>query len=78
MVETDSHIAAGLPIGYTKTAKGRKAIAFNHPFDIEAYLKNNEQRILENLILYTDMICGANLCYERDFFLHYLLSLIHI
>ncbi len=72
MTETECKIAAGLPIGYTKTDKGRKSVAFNHPFDIDAYLKNNEERILENLILYSDMVCGANLVYERDFFLHYL------
>ncbi len=72
MTETDCKMAAGLPIGYTKTAKGRKAVKFDHPFDIDAYLKNNEERILENLILYTDMVCGANLVYEKEFFLHYL------
>ena len=72
MTETDCKIAAGLPIGYTKTDKGRKAVPFNHPFDIEAYQKNDEDRILRNLILYSDMICGANLVYEKDFFLHYL------
>jgi Glycosyltransferases, probably involved in cell wall biogenesis len=72
MTETDSRIAAGYPVGYTNTSKGRRGVTFNHPFDIEAYKTNNEKKIMENLILYTDMFCGANLCYEREFFLNYL------
>ena len=65
-------ITAGLPIGYTETPKGKKAVRFNHPFDIEAYLNDDSDRVLNNLILYQDMACGANLCFERDFFLDYL------
>ena len=65
-------IAAGLPIGYTETPKGKKAVRFNHPFDIEAYLNDDTDRVLNNLIMYQDMACGANLCFDRDFFLDYL------
>ncbi len=72
MKDNDYHIVAGLPIGYSITGDKRKAVPFSHPFDIEAYHKNDEKRILKNLILYSDMVCGANLSYEREFFLRYL------
>lgn len=46
---------------------------FYHPFDIDAYRgENREERILKNLILYSDHVSGAVTCYTRDYYLEYL------
>ncbi len=46
---------------------------FNHPFDIDAYRKpGREKRIQKNLILYSDNVSGACICYKTEFYLEYL------
>ena len=70
---TGYRLIAGYPIGFTETSNGRKKkVAFPHPFDIGAYQTGNEKRIIKNLLLYTDTVCGANLCFEKNLFIDYL------
>jgi glycosyltransferase involved in cell wall biosynthesis len=70
---TGHKLIAGYPIGFTESENGRKKkVAFPHPFDIVAYQKSDEKRILKNLLLYSDTVCGANICYERELLVHYL------
>ncbi len=46
---------------------------FNHPFDINAYRKTGtDNRIIKNLVLYSDNVSGACLCYKTGFYLEYL------
>ncbi len=70
---TGHKLIAGYPIGFTETEDGRKKkVSFPHPFDITAYQKSDEKRILKNLLLYSDTVCGANILYERELLIHYL------
>ncbi len=46
---------------------------FNHPFDIDAYRKQDaDNRIVKNLVLYSDNVSGACMCYKTEFYLEYL------
>lgn len=46
---------------------------YYHPFDIKAYLEEGrEERIVKNLVLYSDNVSGAATCYRREFYLEYL------
>lgn len=55
----------GLVRGYKKTGEESvKVVNFCHPFDICAYKKKDKDRIKRNLILYSDNVCGASICYR--------------
>lgn len=45
---------------------------FCHPFDMDAYRQNKTERILKNLVLYSDNTCGASICYRTDFAIEYM------
>ena len=63
----------GLVRGYRMTDDGEmKNVIYQHPFDIDAYRKKDMNRITKNLVLYSDNTCGAAICYERNFFEHYM------
>ncbi len=63
----------GLMKGYCVSEQGNISfVDFLHPFDIEAYRKNDRERIAKNLILYRDNASGACTCYTRDYYLEYL------
>lgn len=48
--------------------------SFYHPMDLDAY-RRGEERILKNLILYSDHVSGAATCYTREYYLEYLTKL---
>lgn len=63
----------GLIRGYHRLEDGSiQYIPYSHPFDIEAYRKRDMDRITKNLVLYSDNTCGAGICYEKKFFIHYM------
>lgn len=64
----------GLMRGYRRDEDGIIHYeSFCHPFDIQAYRRGNSQRrILKNLVLYSDNVSGACMCYKREFYLEYL------
>lgn len=76
--KSDKEGCFGLMCGYYKDANGdihRKE--FCHPFDIEAYRealsgKDVEEKILKNLVLYSDHVSGAAICCRREYFIEYL------
>ncbi len=68
----DHEAAAGLIKGFSVTEKGIIARRFSHPFDIEAYRKGDEDRIIRNMALYGDYFSGAVMCYKTDYYLEYL------
>lgn len=71
--ENDCDQCFGLMRGYRKENGTILYENFNHPFDIQAYRTPNAQkRILKNLVLYSDNVSGACMCYKRDFYLKYL------
>lgn len=63
----------GLVRGYCMTENYEiKEVSYGHPFDIEAYRKQDMDRITKNLVLYSDNTCGATICYEKKFFADYM------
>lgn len=63
----------GLMRGYCENEQGKRQYTdFPHPFDINAYKKNDIERIVKNLVLYRDNASGACTCYTRDYYLEYL------
>lgn len=63
----------GLIRGYHRLEDGSiQYIPYSHPFDIEAYRKRDMDKITRNLVLYSDNTCGAGICYEKKFFIHYM------
>lgn len=63
----------GLIRGYHRLEDGSiQYIPYFHPFDIEAYRKRDMDKITRNLVLYSDNTCGAGICYEKKFFIHYM------
>ena len=63
----------GLIRGYQQLDDGKiQYVPYSHPFDIEAYRKRDMDRITKNLVLYSDNTCGAGICYEKKFFIHYM------
>lgn len=63
----------GLMKGYCVDEQGQITYTdFLHPFDIEAYKKNDAERILKNLVLYHDNASGACTCYTKEYYLNYL------
>lgn len=72
MEEEQSECCFGLMQGYRRGKKDVEKVSFPHPFDIEAYRKKKSKRIQRNLILYSDNVSGASLCYEKNFAVEYL------
>lgn len=67
MEKTNAPVCFGLLRGYRKNEQGTmESVAYYHPFDIQAYRKNDIKRIQRNLILYSDNVCGAAICYRTD------------
>ena len=71
MEENRSHSCFGLLQGYQKEEEVVK-VPYFHPFDLVAYRKKDTKRILKNLTLYSDNVCGAAICYEKEFALEYM------
>lgn len=66
-------ISFGLIKSYQINGDKLDKAEFCHPFDIQAYRKkDNRDRILRNLILYGDNICGASFVNKKDVYLDYL------
>ncbi len=74
MEQKKSECCFGLIQGYRmKQDKEVEKIGYYHPFDIEAYRKENaSDRIVKNLVLYSDNVCGAGICYEKKYFIEYM------
>lgn len=73
MKETQTNGCFGLLQGYSKELDGKiKKIKFNHPFDLDAYRKKDQNRIQRNLILYSDNVCGAAICYKTEYAKEYM------
>lgn len=73
MKETQTNGCFGLLQGYSKEPGGKiKKIKFNHPFDLDAYRKKDRKRIQRNLILYSDNVCGAAICYKTEYAKEYM------
>ena len=72
MEQSKSSVCFGLLQGYARNENGIKLIPFYHPFDIESYRKKNKKKILRNLVLYSDNVCGAAICYRTDFAKEYM------
>lgn len=66
MEHIHSSVCFGLLQGYNGSKTEIKYIPFQHPFDIEVYRKKNDKKILRNLVLYSDNVCGAAICYRTD------------
>lgn len=62
----------GLMKSYRRDKEKLVDVSFTHPFDIESYRNNNFEKIKRNLILYSDNVSGAAICYEREFAVEYL------
>lgn len=63
----------GLMRGYTRDDQNQIHFGeFYHPFDIQAYRKKAQKRVQKNLVLYSDNVSGACMCYKTQFYLEYL------
>lgn len=63
----------GLIRGYQWNEAGeRQEVGYYHPFDINAYRCGDCKRIIRNLVLYSDNVCGASICYKTDYALEYM------
>lgn len=72
MEEHHSGSCFGLLQGY-RLKEGRFVkISFPHPFDIQSYRKNKRDRIVKNLVLYSDNVCGAAISYELNYAREYM------
>lgn len=58
----------GLLNSYTKTATGINFQEYPHPYDLEAYRTGNKNRILRNIVLYSDHVCGAAMFFKTERF----------
>lgn len=77
MEQTQANGCFGLLQGYSKEITGKiKKINFNHPFDLEAYRKKDWKRIERNLILYSDNVCGAAICYKTEYAEEYMQKIV--
>ena len=45
---------------------------YTFPFDLECYRNDDEERILKNLIVYSDNVSGAAMSFRREYILEYL------
>lgn len=61
----------GLIQGYVYQNGIRKK-KFNVPYDIVAYKEHKIERIKKNILVFSDYICGAAMCYTKTFFKHYM------
>lgn len=63
----------GLVRSYINTSNGEKQFVYRaHPLDIDAYRKYDVNRIIENLIFYSDSAHGAAMFFEREKWIKYL------
>lgn len=63
----------GLLQGYRTDELGiLQKIKYFHPFDLTAYRRKDTKRIVKNLVLYSDNVCGASIFYEKEFALEYM------
>lgn len=77
MEQTKANGCFGLLQGYSKETTDKiKKINFNHPFDLDAYRKKNRKRIERNLILYSDNVCGAAICYKTEYAKEYMKKIV--
>ena len=73
MVRNKYACCFGLLQGYKwDTANSIKKVKYFHPFDMKAYRRKDTKRIIKNLVLYSDNVCGAAICYEREFAVEYM------
>lgn len=82
MDTTQTDICFGLMQGFYYENQELVKTSFCHPFDIEVYRKmqsasgkkatHYRNRMLKNLILYSDNPSGAAMCYKREIYLSYL------
>ena len=72
MSEKKSESCFGLLQAYRVSEGKIEKVAFTHPFDIESYRKNNRKRIMKNLVLFSDNVCGAAISYELNFAKEYM------
>lgn len=71
--KSDKEGCFGLMCGFYRDEKGMiKRKEFCHPFDINAYRKAKDNRILKNLVLYSDHASGAATCYRKEYYEEYL------
>lgn len=77
MEDNQAEACFGLMRGYCVSEAGDITYTnFLHPFDIEAYRKQDIKRIEKNLILYRDNASGACTSYTREYYLEYLEKLV--
>lgn len=63
----------GLIWGYQADGSRRvRRTPYVHPFDIKAYRQKDWDRITKDLVLYSDNVCGASICYEKEFAQEYM------
>ena len=63
----------GLLQGYQWEEEKRiRKVGYFHPLDIKAYRSRDHRRIVKNLVLYSDNVCGAAICYKTGFALEYM------
>jgi len=73
MEKSRSEYCFGLMQGYQMEQCGKvNKVSFFHPFDIQSYRNRNERKIVKNLVLYSDNVCGAAVCGEKNFCIEYL------
>lgn len=71
----DNNVEAcfGLMRGYCVDESGNITYTnFFHPFDVQAYRKQDKKKIEKNLILYRDNASGACTSYTKEYYLEYL------
>lgn len=74
--ETGAEGCFGLMRGYCAKEDGTISyVDFPHPFDLDAYIREDVARIQKNLVLYRDNASGACTCYRREYYLEYLKKL---
>lgn len=73
MEENRYECCFGLMQGFQmKNADSVTKLTFCHPFDMDAYRQNKQDKIIRNLVLYSDNTCGASICYRTDFAIAYM------
>lgn len=73
MEENQYECCFGLMQGFQrKHADSVVKVPFCHPFDMDAYRQNKQDKVIRNLVLYSDNTCGASLCYRTDFAIEYM------
>lgn len=62
----------GLIQGYRFVEGKLEKLGFYHPFDMDAYRRDDKDKITKNLVLYSDNACGAAITYENTFAKEYM------